>query len=244
MLPILFQDPHLVAVDKPAGLLVHRTVLDSRERSFALQIVREQLGRRVYAVHRLDKGTSGILLFALSRDVGRRLSAMFADQEVRKTYLAVVRGVPPEAGEVDSPLAVNDDSPGAVYKTSAPLQAAVTRWRRLASVELPHCVDRYPTSRYALLELAPQSGRRHQLRRHMKHLSHPIIGDTTYGKSRHNKLFDELFGCRRLFLACVELRLRHPITGEDVTLAAPLAADFTSVLCQLGWFEHIPARWT
>jgi tRNA pseudouridine65 synthase len=102
-------------------------------------------------------------------------------------------------------------------------------------VELPYRVDRYPTSRYALLELLPLTGRRHQLRRHMKHIAHPIIGDATHGKGRHNRLFQALFGCRRLLLAATELRLRHPVSGEPLIVRAPLAEDFTQVLARLGW---------
>lgn len=244
MLPILFQDEHLVAIHKPAGLLVHRTVLDAHERRFALQMLREQIGRRVYAVHRLDKGTSGLLLFALDRATGRTLSAMFEHQEVRKSYVAVVRGHPPGEGLIDHPLTrrlddfeLNGDAP-----TAGP-QEAKTYFRRLATCELPHRVDRYPTSRYALVELEPLTGRRHQLRRHLKHIAHPIIGDATYGKGRHNRLFQTLFGSQRLLLACVELRLPHPVTGEPLTFTAPLAADFAGVLAQLGWASHLPPRW-
>jgi tRNA pseudouridine65 synthase len=113
----------------------------------------------------------------------------------------------------------------------------------LATVELPHRVDRYPTSRYALLELEPVTGRRHQLRRHLKHVSQPIVGDATYGKARHNRLFESLFGCRRLLLACVEVWLPHPVTGEPLTITAPLAEDFAAVVRQLGWGQSLPGRW-
>jgi tRNA pseudouridine65 synthase len=116
-----------------------------------------------------------------------------------------------------------------------PAQSAVTRYRRLATAELPCQVDRYPTSRYALVELTPLTGRWHQLRRHMKHIAHPIIGDATHGKGRHNRLFQELFGCRRLLLAAVELGFRHPVTGEAMLLKAPPAEDFASVAAALGW---------
>jgi 23S rRNA-/tRNA-specific pseudouridylate synthase len=105
VLPIIYQDQHLVAIHKPAGLLVHRSLIDRSERRFALQMLRDQLGQRVYAVHRLDKGTSGVLLFALSSAVGRALSTSFEQRQVGKNYLAVVRGHPPLAGEIDHPLA-------------------------------------------------------------------------------------------------------------------------------------------
>lgn len=234
-LPILFRDEHLVAVHKPSGLLVHRTVLDRHETRFAVQIVRDQIGQHVHPVHRLDRGTSGVLLFALDRDVGRVLSAQFETQQVDKTYLAVVRGHPEEAGVIDHPLTRQyDDYEFRAPDTVGEAQSAITRYRRLATVELPYRVDRYSTSRYALLELKPETGRRHQLRRHLKHLAHPIIGDATYGKGRHNRLFQELFGCHRLLLACLEMRLTHPLSGEPLTLTAPLADDFVSVLDALG----------
>lgn len=232
-LPVVFCDEHLVAVHKPSGLLVHRSPVDRRERRFAVQELRQQLGRHVYPVHRLDKGTSGLLLFALDRETGRRLSLQFAERSVHKTYVAVVRGHPPEAGEIDHPLRAIADEYGGASSTRE--QQAITAFRRLATAELPCRVDRYPTSRYALLELQPLTGRRHQLRRHLKHVSHPIIGDATYGKGRHNRLFQTLFASDRLLLACTELRLNHPVSGQPLLLRCPLAADFLSVTAALGW---------
>lgn len=244
VLPIVYQDQHLVAIHKPAGLLVHRSVIDRRERRFALQMLRDQLGQRVDAVHRLDKGTSGVLLFALSSAVGRALSTRFEQRQVGKNYLAVVRGHPPPYGEIDHPLRRQfDTAEGGGRPAEAPAQDAWTRYRTLATVELPYCVDRYPSSRYALLELEPLSGRRHQLRRHLKHIAHPIIGDATYGKGRHNRLFQTLFACDRLLLACTELRLTHPVTGAELTLRAPLASDFCRLLARLEWTDAVPPQW-
>ena len=235
-LPILFRDEHLVAVHKPSGLLVHRTVLDRHETRFAVQILRDQIGQHVHPVHRLDRGTSGVLLFALDRDIGRALSAQFETQQVDKTYLAVVRGHPPESGVIDHPLNRRPDDYEYLPAT-APLapQPALTRFRRLAVTELPYAVDRYPTSRYALVELSPETGRRHQLRRHLKHLAHPIVGDSTYGKGRHNRLFQELFACQRMLLACTALRFAHPASGAPLHLEAAPDGDFARVLAALGW---------
>ena len=235
-LPILYRDDHLIAIHKPAGLLVHRTVLDRHETRFAVQILRDQIGQHVHPVHRLDRGTSGVLLFALDRDTGRLLSTQFETQQVDKTYLTVIRGIPEESGTIGHPLTRQyDDYEFRTPDSRGEAQNAVTRYRRLATVELPHRVDRYPTSRYALLELKPETGRRHQLRRHLKHIAHPIIGDATYGKGRHNRLFQELFGCHRLLLACLEMRLTHPLSGQPLTLKAPLAEDFDLLLGKLGW---------
>lgn len=237
VLPILYRDDWLIAVHKPAGMLVHRSDLDRHETRFAVQLLRDRIGRPVYPAHRLDKGTSGLLLFALEPGVGRDLSEQFEQGGVEKRYLAVVRGYPPETGVVDHPLAPLAD-PYAGLAAGRAAQAAVTRYRCLARAELPYRVDRYPSSRYALVELAPLTGRRHQLRRHMKHIAHPIIGDATHGKGSHNRLFRELFGCGRLLLAALEMRLRHPASAEPLTLRAPLAADFAEVLCRLGWNSH------
>lgn len=240
-LPVLYRDDYLVCVHKPSGLLVHRSRLDAHDRRAVLQIVRRQLGRRVYPVHRLDKPTSGALVLALQPDIAAALNAAFRDRQVRKTYVAVVRGWPAESGEIDHPLRRTiEDVEGAA---ATPLRAARTRFRRLAGVELPVRVDRYPTSRYSLLELEPLSGRRHQLRRHLEHVSHPIVGDTTYGKSRHNRLFEERFGCRRLLLACVELEFAHPVHGGRLRLTAPLEGEFAALVRGLGWSAALPERW-
>jgi tRNA pseudouridine65 synthase len=242
-LAIVHRDDWLCAVHKPAGLLVHRSALDRGATRFAVQIVRDQIGARVHPVHRLDRGTSGVLLFALDRDVAGALGAQFEAGAVAKRYVAIVRGHPPEEGAIDHPLArqVDDYEYAPPREGEAAPQRAVTRYRRLAIAELPCAVDRYPTSRYALLELMPETGRRHQIRRHLKHIAHPVIGDATYGKGRHNRLFAGIFGSTRLLLACVEMRLTHPVTGAALALRAPLADDFARVVVALGWEDALPA---
>ena len=242
-LTILHADDDLIAVHKPAGLFVHRTALDPRAGDWALQALRRQVGGgRLYPVHRLDRGTSGLLLFARSPEAHRALALAFAERDVQKTYLAIVRGWPDEVGDIDAPLRrlIEHHRDGT---SSGEPQAAHTRYRRLATVELAQCVDRYPTSRYALIELHPLTGRRHQLRRHMRKLDHPLIGDTTYGSGRHNRLFRTQYGSHRLLLAAVELTLTSPSSGMRLTLSAPLAADFWDPLAALGWSETVPARW-
>jgi tRNA pseudouridine65 synthase len=243
-LPSLYLDDWLVAVHKPSGLLVHRTGLSRHETTFALQQVRDQLGCRVWPVHRLDRATSGLLLFARDADTARILSQQFETRAVEKTYLAIVRGWPDDAGRIDHPLEdVRDE--GMPYGDALPggaRQNALTRYQCLARASLPIACDRYPTSRYALLALSPETGRRHQIRRHLKHLSHPIIGDVRYGKGTHNRLFAEHFGVRRLLLAAVGLRVHHPATGLPLSLSCPPAEDFLSVCGHLGWTpEAFPA---
>ena len=229
-LTILWHDAHAIAVYKPAGWLVHRTGLDAGETRFVVQTLRDQIGQHVYPVHRLDKGTCGVLLLALHSAAARQLSMAFAGHAVRKRYLALVRGWAPDTAEVDHPLRPDDAPP------DAPAQSAHTRVQCLALFDWPEAADpRFPSTRVSLAEAWPTTGRRHQVRRHLKHIAHPIIGDATYGKGRHNRLFQERFGCRRMLLACTALRLTHPVTGQPFTLAAPLADDFASVIAALGW---------
>lgn len=240
-LDILYRDEHLIAIDKPAGLLVHRSDIDRHETRIALQLLRDQIGHRVFPVHRLDKPASGPLLFALSPQAARRMGEAFAGGQVRKTYLAIVRGYPPASGVIDHPLRERyDPLSGKVPEEGNSARAAVTTYRRLATAELAVRVDRYPTSRYSLVEARPATGRRHQLRRHFKHVAHPIIGDTTYGKGSHNRLFAERFGCSRLLLAAVALEFMHPWSGALCTIGAPLDAAFAGVVRALGWAAGLP----
>ena len=230
-LPILYRDERLVVANKPSGLLVHRSPIDRHETRFALQLLRDQLGQRVYTIHRLDKGTSGAIAFGLDQDTAREYSALFAQREVVKTYVALVRGWPEAEGVIDRPLAAVEDERSGPQDMRP--REAQTAYRRIATFELPVRVDRYPTSRYALVELNPQTGRRHQLRRHLSGASHPIVGDSTYGKGVHNRLFRELFGVQRLLLACTRLEL--PPLGERgaLRIEAPLAPEFAALLTQL-----------
>ncbi len=239
LLPILYRDDWLVAIHKPAGLLVHRTVLDRHETRFAVQLLRNQIGRHVWPTHRLDRGTSGVLLFALDRDTAASVGRQFEAGTVSKRYLAIVRGYPPESGVIDHALSREvDDAERTPHAVCLLPQAARTRFRRLGTVELPIPVDRYPASRYSLLELEPLTGRRHQLRRHLKHISHPIIGDATYGKGNHNRVFAARFASHRLLLASVELGLAHPASGLALRLHAAPADEFVDVCRRLGW-EHL-----
>ncbi|PLX97659.1 MAG: pseudouridylate synthase [Desulfuromonas sp.] len=227
---VLYRDAHLIAVHKPAGMVVHPTDLARLEKISLMGLVRRMVRHRIWPVHRLDRPTSGVIVFALDRATASELGRQFREYEMEKRYLAVVRGIPTDQ-EIDHPL---KERP--LYRSdmirSEPFDA-VTRLRLLESVELPVAVGRYPTSRYALVELTPISGRRHQLRRHMKHIFHPIIGDTTYGDGVHNRFFRDRYASHRLLLAAVELKLTHPQTGEALTMTAPPDASFSSVLKEL-----------
>jgi tRNA pseudouridine65 synthase len=231
MLPILYRDEHLIAIHKPAGLLVHRTALDRHETRFAVQLLRDQIGQHVWPVHRLDRGTSGVLLFALDAASLRAVAAQFENGSVAKEYRAVVRGWPEEAGEINHPLPriLENTDRGHPDALNAP-QAARTRYQCLSRCELPLPDGRFPTSRYALLALQPVTGRRHQLRRHLKHIAHPIIGDATYGKGPHNRAVAAFSGHTRLLLACTGLQIQHPVSGNTLSMDCPLADDFSATL--------------
>jgi tRNA pseudouridine65 synthase len=216
-LPLLHADDAIVAIDKPAGLLVHRSSLDAHETRSAADLLRAQLGAPVWLLHRLDKATSGVLAFALDAEIATAIGKAFESGAVRKRYLALVRGWPDEQGEIDYPLARDPE----LSSAGQPRLPAVTRWRRLARFEWPFPDGRHATSRYALVEVEPLSGRRHQIRRHFKHLAHPLVGDTTHGKGAHNRAVAAWLGTSRLWLHATRLELpgidgRPPLRIESV----------------------------
>jgi len=243
-LPIVYEDEHLIAVNKPSGLLVHRSAIDRHETRFALQILRDQLGQHVFPVHRLDKPTSGVLLFARSAQAAQKTAEIFFHQQVEKTYVAIVRGYTPEEGLIDHPLREerDDHADKKMRRDKAP-QEAVTAYRRLATAEIPFAVDKYPQTRYSLVACYPHTGRKHQLRRHLKHISHPIIGDAKHGKGQHNRFFLQHFDAQRLLLAATELRLPHPFFGNKLNICAPLDDVFRRLLQTFNWTAAVPASW-
>lgn len=233
-LSILYRDEHLVAIDKPEGLLVHRSLIDRSEKRYALQLLRDQLGQRVYPAHRLDRPTSGVLLFALDRETARRLGEIFSGREASKRYLALVRGWAPECLRIDHPLKEElDRTTDSLADGDKEPQSAVTGIRTLERFELDAALGRYPRSRYSLVEAMPETGRKHQIRRHLKHIFHPVIGDTTHGEGRHNRFFRETLDCGRMLLAAVELSLLHPVTGENLEIRGGPGRQFEAVLERL-----------
>ena len=220
-LDILYRDEDLVAIDKPPGLLVHRSRIDVHAREFALQMLRNQIGQAVYPVHRIDRPTSGVLLFALNPEVARSMCRLFEGRNVSKTYIAIVRGHPPESGRWDEPLVEKQDRivDALAYKQKE-AQPAVTEFTSAGRWTIPHSTGKYEQSRYSLVEVRPLTGRKHQIRRHFNHMAYPIIGDTTYGDRRHNRLFRSLFGIRRLLLVAYTLGFIHPVSGEPILIAA------------------------
>lgn len=223
-LNILYHDSEFVAVDKPSGMLVHRTWIAEESETFLLQTLRDQIGQRVYPIHRLDRPTSGVILFALSSEAARAMCGVFGRREVVKEYLAIVRGYTDERGHIDYPLQEEPHKPA---------QQAVTDYERLATVELPIPVGRYTTARYSLVRVIPRTGRMRQIRKHFHHIFHPLIGDTSHGEGRHNRLFRERFNCHRLLLHAQ--RLRVPMDESERFFEAPLPPEFMQLFTEFGW---------
>lgn len=231
---ILYQDDYLVAIHKPAGLLVHRSPIDRYETEFALQYTRDAVGKKVFPIHRLDKATSGLLLFAFDSNTARLISEQLSNHDIEKTYLAICRGWADPSGYIDHALHYKRDKVAEKLKREqlAP-QSAETAYKTLATTTVNHSIGRYQQQRYSLIELKPKSGRKHQLRRHMVHIKHPIIGDVKYGDRHHNHFFNDWLGQHRLYLAAVSLTFLHPITGQPTQIDAPLETSFQHALTQL-----------
>ena len=223
-LALLHHDAHLVAIDKPAGLLVHPSALDAREQRSALKLLRDQLGTWLWPLHRLDKGTSGVLLFATSSEAASDWGRAFEEGRVGKRYLALVRGWPAERGAIDQPLARDPELPSA----GQPRLAACTRYETLACFEWPFGDGRHPTSRYALVAVEPLTGRRHQIRRHFKHIGHPLVGDATHGKGAHNRAVAQWLGAQRLWLHCEWMEL--PTAQGPLRIHAACGAEWRPLL--------------
>lgn len=225
-LPILFQDSHLIAVNKPAGMLVHRTEWFREEGLPLLQRLRDQIGCRVYPVHRLDRPTSGVIVFALSSKIASGLCEEFREHRVVKRYQAVVRGWTEDAFCVD--YAIADD------KEKERVEAR-TGFRTVSKTELPFAVGRYETARYSLVEAVPETGRLHQIRKHLKHIFHPIVGDVSHGDSAHNRFFRSQFDCHRLLLHAETLAFHHPVTSEWMTITAEADTKWRERMHALGF---------
>lgn len=243
MLEIIFQDEYFVAVNKPAGMLVHRSWLDKHETQFVMQTLRDQIGQHVFPLHRLDRPTSGVLVFALSSEVASQVMPMFANHEMKKTYHAIARGWIEEGDVLDYPLKVELDKIADKFaQQDKEAQEAVTVYRPLAKVELPYSTGRFPTSRYCLVEMEPKTGRKHQLRRHLAHLRHPIVGDTSHGDGKHNRLFRDNLDSHRLLLHASRLEFIHPFTGVALMLEASLDEVWRRLIEEFDWqgcFSHL-----
>jgi tRNA pseudouridine65 synthase len=216
MLEILYRDERMIAINKPPGLLVHPTRIAADVSESAMQMLRDQIEQWVYPVHRIDRKTSGVLLFALDKEIQVALSLLFKESCVLKKYIAIVRGYAEEEGEINY----------ALKNLEGKTQEAISHYHTLKRSEIPLAHGKHNTSRYSLLELFPKTGRYHQLRKHMAHIFHPIIGDRPHGCNKQNKLFKSEFGLTEMMLHAESLSFEHPLTQEQVNIKASFHAEF------------------
>lgn len=222
-LEILFEDEFLIAIHKPNGLLVHRTKLATDATEFALQLLRDQIEQRVFPTHRLDRKTSGVLLFAKDEETNRAMQMQFMEQEVTKKYKAIVRGWTDDEGTIDYALTTEKGK----------VQEAITHYKTLnrSEIDLPN--GKFSTARFSLVELSPETGRMHQLRKHLAHIFHPIIGDRPHGCNKQNKLFLEQFSMMEMMLHAEKLKFTHPITNREVSIQSPIQGEMNRMLGEL-----------
>ncbi|WP_194973176.1 pseudouridine synthase [Aquiflexum lacus] len=227
VLEILFEDDFYIGINKPAGLLVHKTnIANDEETLFALQILRDQIGQKVYPLHRIDRPTSGVLVFAKSSEAASLLQPLFPTTEVEKFYLCIVRGyMEDKHGVINHPLK---------KKLIGELQEAQTSYWSLAQSKIPFSSSpKYPTSRYSLLKVYPHTGRMHQIRRHMAHARHYVIGDSTHGDNKQNNFFRVQFGLENMLLHAWKLKFTHPYSNQEINLQADLPDHFLKTLVYL-----------
>ncbi len=218
---ILYEDDYLIAINKPNGIFMHRTSLDPTATVFVLQTVRDMLDQHVYMIHRLDRKTSGVVVLAKDQETQRNMGIAFQDREVAKQYLAIVRGYTDETGTIEYDLLLDNG------KTVDSL----TTYKTLQRVELDFSSsDKFPTTRYSLVELCPHTGRMHQLRRHMSHIFHPIIGDRPHGCNKQNRIFLERYEMNQLLLHARKLTFIHPITKSEIVISAPIFGEFDRMM--------------
>lgn len=224
LLEILYQDADLVAINKPNGLLVHRSPIAADADIFAVQVLRDQLGQKVYPAHRLDRKTSGVLLFTLNEGANSLMQQQFQDGKIDKTYHAIVRGYTPDQLDIDYPLKKEDGT----------MQEAFTSLRTLQRAEVDFAIGKHATSRYSLVELKPATGRMHQLRKHMAHIFHPIIGDRPHGCNKQNRYFKEHLEMNDMMLHAINVQFLHPFLDCNISISAPYLPSFQATLSVLG----------
>lgn len=225
-LEIVYRDECLIAINKPHGLLVHKSFIASDVSEFAIQILRNQIGQRVTPVHRLDRKTGGVLLFALTDDANKIMNSMFAENRVHKIYHAIVRGYTADNERIDYPL---------IKEENGVFQEAVTNYETIEKVELPIPHGLFQTSRYSLVEVKPDTGRMHQIRRHFDHIRHPIIGDRAHGCNKQNRLFKQKWDMTTMLLHASEIEFIHPYKFEMINIKAPLQGEFVRTMDFLGF---------
>ncbi|UZR93009.1 tRNA pseudouridine(65) synthase TruC [Chondrinema litorale] len=230
LLEICYQDDYIVAINKPSGMLCHRSSIDPNEQVNAMHTLRDQIGKYVYPVHRLDKPTSGVLLFALNNEIARKLTETFTEREVEKNYLAIARGFTLDNDKIDYPLKKMVDKKDKHKAKANVTQDAITSYTCIKKAEIPISSGKFNTSRYSLVSVQPHTGRQRQIRRHFKHIFHPIVGDTAHGDGKHNQIFREHFNCYRLLLHAQSLTLNHPVSNAKMVIEAGLDDTFKRIL--------------
>jgi len=220
MLEVLFEDEDLIAINKPHGLLVHRSSIAADTSEFALQILRDQIGKTVYPAHRLDRKTGGVLLFSLNKEMDSAIQTAFSQNLIKKEYLAVLRGHTDPNGCIDYPL----------KKENGTVQVAVTYYETLATTEINLPLGKHETSRYSLVLAKPETGRMHQIRRHFAHIFHPIIGDRPHGCNKQNKAWKEVFQHDTMLLHAKSLSFQHPRSQENILIVAKVQPEFKRAL--------------
>ncbi|MFW5759871.1 MAG: pseudouridine synthase [Cyclobacteriaceae bacterium] len=233
MLSILYHDPYYVAINKPPGMLVHRTAIAKDANEFALQTLRDQLGQQVSPVHRIDRKTSGVVLFALHQQAHVKAQAIWQENRIEKLYLAISRGITPAQGIIDHPL-INERGKS---------QTAITHFQQIATAEIAKCPGQDTTSSYSLLLVKPETGRMHQIRKHLKHIRHPIIADRPYGCNKQNRLFKNRWHMSTMMLHALKLSFVHPFTEKSITIEAPLLPDFKKTMEIMNWPEKQTFAW-
>lgn len=219
-LEIVYEDEYIIAINKPAGLLVHRSKLARDAKEFALQLLRDQVGYQVTPIHRLDRKTSGILLFAKQQEFVHAFQMAMQAEDTKKKYIAIVRGFFPEEITVDHPL-INE---------AKKEQEAETHFRLLKQSEVPLAFGKFETSRYSLIEAFPKTGRMHQIRKHLNHLRHPIIGDRPHGCNKQNALFLKEFNLSKMLLHAESLEMKHPFLKEIILIEARFPTHFKGIM--------------
>ena len=239
---ILYRDDFLIAVDKPAGLLVHRSMIARDVQHFAVQILRDQIGQYVYPLHRLDRPTSGVLLFGLNKAIAADITELFTGQQIDKRYQAIVRGHMPDSWLIDYGLVeIQDRMTDRRARKDKPEQSALTEARCLQRFTIPLPAGRYNSARFSLVDLHPKTGRKHQLRRHMAHIRHPIVGDTTHGDGKQNKFLRHHFNFQQLALTCTSMKFVHPVTKQSVIIEAPLSSATAALVANWQVFTDVGA---
>jgi tRNA pseudouridine65 synthase len=223
MLEIIYQDEYIVAINKPHGLLVHQSPIARDAEEFALQLLRDQIGQNVWPSHRLDRKTSGLLLFSLNKETDKLMQQVFRENKIKKKYLAIVRGHTSDEMEIDYPL----------RKENGTMQDALTFFKTLSSTEIDVPLGKHPTSRYSLIEAEPQTGRMHQLRKHFAHINHPIIGDRPHGCNKQNRHFKETWQMDTMLLHASELDFEHPVTNAPLQFKAGIQSEFERMIILL-----------